>query len=213
MSLVKDPNPSRLEKLCGYFSIVVYLMTCYYKFATKRFVFMNNPCHFVLLFEIILLLTKKTPLMGVFFVQFTKWIFCPWFALIFPVLNGLDFPFELETFYLEHYLGAFICPIALFCSGRYGFLKENLWNHIVMQWFGFAIHSLYMRIYIAPICIYSWANLNFSLCHSEVDIAYPYLDDYYLYFADHYLNVASILCYIGAIIMILLFRNLIQKPF
>ena len=69
--------------------------------------------------------------------MYSRWWFCPWFAIIFPSLSGMDLPFELEAFYIEHYLAAFVAPVVLMLSGRYGFLFEGnglfsgIWNFIV----------------------------------------------------------------------------------
>ncbi len=39
---------------------------------------------------------------------------------MFPVLNGMTLPFEVDMFWIEHYLGALAQPIALIVFGRYG---------------------------------------------------------------------------------------------
>lgn len=61
------------------------------------------------------------------FVAFMRWAFCPWFALMFPSLEGLSLPFELEVFYCEHILAAFIGPTLLILGGRYGKFNESFW--------------------------------------------------------------------------------------
>ncbi len=66
--------------------------------------------------------------------MYSRWWFCPWFAIIFPSLSGMELPFELEFFYLEHYLAAFVAPVLLMLSGRYGFFFYDknvfklIWN-------------------------------------------------------------------------------------
>lgn len=73
---------------------------------------------------------------------------------------------------------------------------------IKQQYFGFAIHSMYMRIIPFPVSLLTWANINFILCHSEADVLYWLVGDYYLYFVDHYLNAASIVIFIVVLIII-----------
>jgi hypothetical protein len=42
---------------------------------------------------------------------------------MFPVVNGMDLPFEVFMFWVEHYLGALVQPLTLIVSGRYGFFE------------------------------------------------------------------------------------------
>jgi hypothetical protein len=108
LSLVKNTKPCLLEKIFGWISIVNFCMMVFYKLYTGRGVFLNNPCHVVLFVQGYLLLTEKTKNNAILYLCFTKWVFCPWFAIVFPSLEGMNLFLELETFYIEHYLGAFI---------------------------------------------------------------------------------------------------------
>lgn len=131
LTLVKNLSPSIWEKLIGYSCLITYFVMCCYKFYTKRGIFMQNPCHYVCLFSGILLVTKKTKLTAVVFISYLRWLYGPYSALAFPVTNGLDLPFEVEFFWIEHYLAAFIGPLALIIFGRYGFFNESFWTLIV----------------------------------------------------------------------------------
>ena len=84
---------------------------------------MNNPCHVILLFSGILLVTEKTKTKAIIFVSYLRWLFGPYSALALPALEGLDLPFEVFFFWIEHYLAAFVGPLTLMLFGRYGFVK------------------------------------------------------------------------------------------
>ncbi|KAL4492477.1 hypothetical protein ABPG72_005612 [Tetrahymena utriculariae] len=193
LKLVKNLKPSLFEKCIGFLCFATYIVMASYKFYTGRGVFMHNPCHYVLLFSGILLTTEKTKVKAVIFVSYIRWLYGPITALVFPVTNGMVLPWEEEFFWIEHYLAAFIGPLCLTLCGRYGFFKMSFWDLLVHQYFGFAIHILYMRFIMVPQSMLTWANLNFTLCHPECDPLIPLIGDYYFYLADHYLNFASFL--------------------
>ena len=85
---------------------------------------MLNPCHFVILMQGYLLTTEKTKISGAIFITYLRWLFGPWFALIFPDLDSYQLPFELSFFYIEHYLAGFIGPAAVMLGGRYGYFRS-----------------------------------------------------------------------------------------
>lgn len=114
---------------------------------------MLNPCHFEVLISAILLTSKKTKLTSYIFIAFHRLQFGPWAALIFPVLDGLDLPFEPEMFFIEHYFAAIIGPVALIMFGRYGYFG-NLKEYMTSQFFGFSLFVLYQRVSIT-------SNLDF----------------------------------------------------
>jgi TMEM164 family len=125
LSLVKNLEPSMIEKFVGYCSIATLIIITYYKGNSGRLVFMLNPCHWVMLMQSYLLTTKKTKLGGLIFISYMRWIFGPLCAMIFPDIVGFVQPYELEFFYVEHYLAACIGPLVLILSGRYGFFKDQ----------------------------------------------------------------------------------------
>ena len=88
--------------------------------------FMNNPCHIVILMQGFVLLTKKSKFTTFVFICSLRWlygVFLVWFiitkALRYPVLCGLNLPFEVELYWIEHILGALIGPLTLTLSGRF----------------------------------------------------------------------------------------------
>jgi len=131
LSLVKNLAPCIWEKLIGYACIATYIVMAWYKFSTRRGIFMNNPCHFVLLFSGILLLTEKTKAKAVLFISYLRWLFGPYSALALPVIVGMNLPYEVAFFWIEHYLAAFVGPLALMLFGRYGFFKQSFKTLIV----------------------------------------------------------------------------------
>ena len=77
-----------------------------------------------------LLLTDKTQLKAKAFIGYLKMAYGAWFALMFPHLDGYDLPFEMEFFFIEHYLIGFVGPTALMIFGRYGFVKDDIMTHV-----------------------------------------------------------------------------------
>jgi TMEM164 family len=102
-----------------------YFLQSYMKYANGKGIFMNNPCHYVVLFSAILLTTDKNKYTATLYVSYTRWLFGPYSALMFPVLVGFNLPFEQELFFIEHYFAAFIGPLTLILCGRYGFILES----------------------------------------------------------------------------------------
>jgi uncharacterized membrane protein YwaF len=78
----------------------------------------------VLLFSAILLTTKKTKFKGFLFILIMRGMFGPYTAITLPDLDGLDLPYEIELFFIEHILGI-IGPLVLVLFGnrRYGFFR------------------------------------------------------------------------------------------
>ncbi|KRX06661.1 hypothetical protein PPERSA_13140 [Pseudocohnilembus persalinus] len=211
LKLVKNLKPSYLEKLVGYISFLVYLIMVYYKVKTGKLVFMLNPCHMCVLQQAILLTTKKTKFTAGLYIQYMRWMFGPFCAIVFPVLNCYDQPFEVEMFYIEHYL-AIIGPFLLIGFGRYGFFKKSIKDTIIEQYWGFAWHSLWNRVICFPICLMTWANINFNLCKSESDPWIPLVGNYYLYWVDQYLNLLSLIVISILILNSQILRQVIILP-
>ena len=67
-------------------------------------------------------------------------------ALRYPVLCGLNLPFEVELYWIEHILGAFIGPLTLTLSGR--FILFDSHSFIAHQLIGWSSHIFYQRVLI-----------------------------------------------------------------
>ena len=126
MELITNMNskPGFVEILFGYSCFACWILMFGYKLYTGRGVFMLNPCHFVVLFSGIILICKKNKITANFFIVLQRYLFGPWSALLFPVMNGLDLPYEVELFLIEHYL-AILCPLILIVFGRFGYYNKG----------------------------------------------------------------------------------------
>jgi hypothetical protein len=91
----------------GYLGIMTLIANSYYKYNNGKLIFMVNPCHIYLLMCSIMMVTKRSKL-TVFMWNYSLPIaFAPWTGTLFAALDGLDQPFEIELFFIEH----------LFCVG------------------------------------------------------------------------------------------------
>lgn len=109
-------------------------------------------------------------------------------AILSPDLYGLDQKYEVEFFFIEHYLIVLINPLLLLLSGKFVF-SLNLVDHVACC----ALYSLVQRAVLFPISHLSWINLNYSLCHTNGDPLYPYILSYYHIFAEYYLALGEYL--------------------
>lgn len=83
-------------------------------------------------------------------------------AILVPDLSGLDQPFEVKLFFIQHYLVVLVNPLVLLLSRKYHF-SLSLWEHLVC----FACYSIYIRALLWPISQLTMVNLNYSLCHTH----------------------------------------------
>ena len=81
---------SWLEIVVGLTSILSLVGTAYYKFITKKGLFMLNPCHVTLLIMVLLLFSKATPIMQKIHTYWTSWLFGAYLALMMPHLYGIS---------------------------------------------------------------------------------------------------------------------------
>lgn len=161
--LVKHVKPNLIEKICGAMSLCVLITQICYKTYQKKAIFMLNLCHQTLFLEAYLLLLPKTRKSGLVFICYMTWLCGSYMAVFFPNTTGLNMPYEIELFWLEHIL---ICigPMLLIYSGRYGFYKESLWMTVKKQYFGMACALIIQRFVIGPTAILTWVNLNYMIC-------------------------------------------------
>lgn len=76
------------EIICFWAGLGSLLMTFYYKWVTKRGLFILNPCHVALAMQLVLLAAKDNTslFMRRLHVAWTAWLFCPFSALLLPHL-------------------------------------------------------------------------------------------------------------------------------
>jgi len=124
-------------------------------------------------------------------------IFSPFCGIVFAVNIGLNLPYEQELYWIEHYLGAIVNPLALIIGGRY---RSRRYFDFSYQIIGYAYFSLYHRFFLFPVSLLTWANLDQILCHSETDPFYHLLGTWYYMFADTYVLPASLIISYGYLI-------------
>jgi hypothetical protein len=103
---------------------------------------------------------------------------------------------ELVVYYIEHLFTSFLGPLILSISGRYDPL---FFAKFPLPVAGFHIFSLYMRFVLTPIALYTWVNLNHSLCGVDNDPFYAIFDlgKWYYIWADVYLLMG---CYAATVV-------------
>ena len=94
-------------------------------------------------------------------------------------------------------------PVILCISGRFDILEYMDWRYPMM---GFNIFCLYMRWFLTPMALLTWANLNHTLCGTDTDPFFVILDlgKWYWPASEIYLGsltafyfiVNSLICYI-----------------
>jgi len=145
---------------------------------------MFNPCHFAILVEIYLLVSKNTKTNVAIYTAWSGWLFGPYMANLIPHLNGID-DFEVILYYFEHLA---IIPFGfLVLNKRYGFLKPTWRNHLP-AFSTIAFHQFWVLV---PLSRSNMVNLNFSLCHSPADPSFPIIGCYYFVACTFFLNIFS----------------------
>ena len=64
---------------------------------------------------------------------------------------------------------------------------------------GYSIFGFYMRWFLSPMALLTWANLNHSLCGTSSDPFFVIFDTgkWYWVFAELYLPAIMVVCFIG----------------
>jgi len=145
---------------------------------------MLNPCHGINLIQGYLLISRNDIKQRTIYSAMMNFLFSPWIAIAFPVTRGLDSPFEIPMFWLEHYMAGLINPLVLSICGRY-YSKNTISvkNHI----FSHSLFGLYQRIILFPLSQMTYANLNFTLCPATADPFLPFVEKWYYIASDIYI--------------------------
>jgi hypothetical protein len=112
-------------------------------------------------------------------------IFGGWIGIFFNENDGLPFH-EIVMYYVQHVLASFGGPLILLMCGRYNLFD---WMHPIYINGGFIYFTIYMRFVLCPVSLYTWANLNHTLCNDDLDPFFTYfkMDQNYYYWAELYL--------------------------
>ena len=99
---------------------------------------------------------------------------------------------ELVVYYGEHLFTSFLGTVFLCLGGRFDPLKYTGWPLPIC---GFHLFTSYMRYFLTPISLLTWANLNHTLCgvgndpfysHFNLGYTYYFWSDFYLLFPGCY---------------------------
>jgi hypothetical protein len=180
----KVSEPSRIELIFGYLTIGLFITNCIYKINARQLVFILNPCHMVGMLEGYLLISRNGLFQRTLYTVLMNTLFSPWIAIFFPVTAGLDAPFEIPLFWIEHFNTALFSPLMLSMTHRY-YNKNtiSLRNHV----FSHIMFAYYQRIILFPISQLTDANLNFTLCAASVDPFEKIVGKWYYIVSDLYI--------------------------
>lgn len=177
---LKTNPPSKYERvfeiIFGTIHILMFLQILYYKYNIFSLINMLQPCHQILLFQGIALLSRgKTGVLITIFIlpALTGTLL----AMLFPETVGLDQPLEMEAYWLQHYLIQSI-PIYLLLRRNAIALKHaslnkgfvGIWILAVLHFFLFEIVDVVLSV-----------NVEFMLCPtSAMVVIFPHLPQWLL---------------------------------
>jgi hypothetical protein len=185
----KPIKPANLfEKFLGWLCVVIFFIQVSYKINSGQLIFILNPCHTVTLVEAYLLIRPNGLRERTVYTVLMNTLFSPWIALVFPVTTGLDAPFEVHMFWVEHMLCAVVNPLVLSLSHRY-YNKATIRfrNHL----FAHSMFGFYQRLVLFPLSMITHANLNFTLCAAEIDPFEPFVGIWYYIISDLYIFIGG----------------------
>lgn len=146
---------------------------------------MLNPCHLTTACLAICCLSKFGKFSELVAVALFSLSFGAWIGTIFPENEGLPFG-EVIMYNMEHMLASWLGIFILAFKGRFNIVE---YAEMATVKVGFPIFSVYMRWILTPVALLTWANLNHSLCGTDTDPAFYYLNlgKWYYLWAELYL--------------------------
>ena len=149
----------RFDVIFGTIHILMFLQILYYKYNIFSLINMLQPCHQILLFQGIALLSKgnKGVLITIFILPALTGTLL---AMLFPETVGLDQPLEMEAYWLQHYLiQAMPLYLLLRRNGvalRHASLNKGfigIWILAVLHFFLFEVNyvnAIFICVCVAP---------------------------------------------------------------
>ena len=182
------------ERLASMLLLLCILSQFAFKVLAKRVIFMLSPCHMVCLMQLVVSVLPTSRFSYQVFLVMSACMYGPVLALWAPDPGLLSFPGEEFCFWYEHILVATVAPLLIILGGRYRHLLHLGYPGVlyVTSTQGYLGFILYNRVFLTPISLLTWANLDYVLCAPESELytdfpAWPYLGTYYLLFADNIL--------------------------
>lgn len=160
----------------------VFAMELCYKLATRQAIFILQPCHILCLIMMFLLAAPATNSRALTYLFRVHIYFLhgPIVAIIFPVTNTLFLPFEVSTYWLEHFF-LMIIPLYLLRQGGVFTMEKTM--DLTWPLMSFGIWGIYHFIILEFMSLFTMANLNSMLCPAITDPFYG--PNYRLYALGH----------------------------
>lgn len=140
-----------------------------FKFATRQFIWICNPCHITSMIQIYLLAAPPSKMVTAMFRMHLHMLTGAPIAILFPVINTRLLPFETEVYFIQHTLMMIIPYYLLRIGGVYTAEKisDMSWAFLSLGWLYF-FHFVPLN-YLA---VLSHVNLNNMLCPAVSDPFY-----------------------------------------
>lgn len=160
---------------------------------------MFNPCHLTTLLIAVVGLSRFTIFTEMLVLYIYSSAFGGWIGIIFSENEELTH-LEIFVYYCEHFFTSFGGPLIFTLFGRFDPRDYIAFPYPVM---GFHMFCLYMKIFLTPLSLMTWANLNHTLCGVDNDPFYKHFNmgEWYYLWADLYLLFS---CYVGVILNLVL---------
>jgi len=199
----------KFEIVLGSIHMLMFLQILYYKWNMFSLINMIQPCHMILLLQGIALFS--TGVSGVLISSFMlPALTGTLLAMLFPETAGLTQPFEMEGYWLQHYLIQSV-PIYLLLRRNAVCLRNS--STVVSATAGLWILAfLHFSLYEVIDVVLS-VNVEFMLCPtSAMDIIFPNLPSW-MFFPSYRSTLTFFVILVGFTItwMYLTFAGLIQK--
>ena len=152
-SCKRSPPVRFIEIFLGLILIAVFLAIAYFKIHTNAGIFLIQPCHIICACEAYAMLFPTSPYSTFIAIYLLPAMSGSIMALIFPENDDLQLPFEVEIFWIEHWL-IVLLPIYLLIRQNGIVIKyANMrhWHTIAIGlWFllllHFAVHEVSQHV-------------------------------------------------------------------
>lgn len=141
-----------LECLVGSLHMLMFFQLIYYKFNISSLINLFQPCHVILLLQGLALFSD-----GVFGMMVAIFILPAltgtMLAMLFPATEGLDQPFEMEAYWIQHYFIQTV-PLYLLLRKKGLALKyTNLSSAFFGLWILMVLHFFFFEVSNSPLLI------------------------------------------------------------
>ena len=112
------------------------------------------------------------------------------------------------TYHVEHQINSYVGPVILCLSRRFDMLEYMDWRYPML---GYTVFVIYMRWFLSPMALYTWANLNHTLCGTSSDPFYVIFDTGKCYWplAELYLGLIVVVVFIGNFVICYIVKRVI----